>query len=252
MKNNNLLTNSDHGLLLINRNDHEIGRTISETGNWDLEFINFLKALINKFYPANSSIEIIDAGANIGVYSLEMSKIHNFNIKVIAIEAQRLIFQMLNANIALNNLENVWTYHRIISDKNEETILLECPDLNVPANFGGYEVQKHIINSDFDGKFFMPPEEVQSITLDSLALENCALLKLDIEGMEDVALMGSISLLKKSKPIIFLEKHKTDYKKVKSILKECGYDIWELPKNNVLALRKEWDINIEDFARIVL
>jgi FkbM family methyltransferase len=225
MKNNNLLTNSDHGLLLINHNDHEIGRTISDTGNWDLGFINFLKALIKHFYPSNSSIEIIDAGANIGVYSLEMSKIDSFNIKVIAIEAQRLVFQMLNANVALNNLRNVWTYHRVVSDKNEETILLECPDPGFSANFGGYEIQKDIVHSDFDGKFFMPPEEVQSITLDSLALENCALLKLDIEGMEDVALMGSINLLKKSKPIIFFERQKTDYEKVKSILKEYGYDI---------------------------
>ena len=252
MKNKNVLTNSDHGLLLINRNDNVIGRFISETGGWEIPYINFLKDLIKNFYPANSSIEIIDAGSNIGVYSLSMSKIDGFNVKVVAIEAQRLIFQMLNANIALNSLENVWTYHRVISDKNEETILLECPDLNVPANFGAYEIQKDLTYSDYDGKIFMPSEEVKSITLDSLALENCVLLKLDIEGMEDVALMGAINLIKKSKPIIFFERHKTDYQKVKSILKECGYTIWELPENNVLALRKEWDLKIDNFVRIEL
>jgi hypothetical protein len=103
VKNKNVLTNSDHGLLLINRNDNVIGRFISETGGWEINYINFLKDLIKKFYPANSSIEIIDAGSNIGVYSLSMSKIDGFNVKVVAIEAQRLIFQMLNANIALNS-----------------------------------------------------------------------------------------------------------------------------------------------------
>lgn len=252
MKNKNVLTNSDHGLLLINRNDNVIGRFISETGGWEIQYINFLKDLIKKFYPANSSIEIIDAGSNIGVYSLSMSKIDGFNVKVVAIEAQRLIFQMLNANIALNSLENVWTYHRVISDKNEETILLECPNLNLPANFGAYEIRKDLTFSDYDGKNFMPSEEVKSITLDSLALEKCALLKLDVEGMEDVALMGAINLIKKSKPIIFFERHKTDYQKVKSILKECGYAIWELPESNVLAVRKEWDIKIDNFVRIEL
>lgn len=252
VKNKNVLINSDHGLLLINRNDNVIGRCISEIGSWELHYINFLKDLIKRFYPVNTSIEIIDAGSNIGVYSLSMSKIDGFNVKVVAIEAQRLIFQMLNANVALNSLENIWTLHKVISDKNEETILLECPDLNVPANFGAYEIRKDLKYSDYDGKILMPSEEVKSITLDSLALENCVLLKLDIEGMEDVALMGAMNLMKKSKPIIFFENHKTDYQKVKSILKECEYAIWELPASNVLAVRKEWDLTIDNFVRIEL
>ena len=250
MKNKNVLTNSDHGLLLINRNDNVIGRVISEIGSWELQYINFLKDLIKRFYSPNSYIEIIDAGSNIGAYALSMSKIDGFNVKIIAIEAQRLIFQMLNANIALNSLENVWTYHRVITDKDQETIILDFPDLNVSANFGAYEIQKDLPNSDYDGKTFMPSEEVKTMTLDSLALDNCALLKLDVEGMEDVALMGSTNLIKKSRPIIFFERHKTDYPKVKSILKEFEYAIWELPENNVLAIRKEWDLKIDNFERI--
>ena len=110
MRYKNVLTNSDHGLLLINRNDTVIGSIISEVGNWEIQYINLLKSLIEQFYPKNSAIEIIDAGSNIGVYSLSLSKIDGFTVKVISIEAQRLIYQMLNANIALNSLENVWTY----------------------------------------------------------------------------------------------------------------------------------------------
>lgn len=252
MKNKNVLTNSDHGLLLINRNDNVIGRCISNQGGWELQYINLLKELIKKFYPSNGPIEIIDAGSNIGVYSLSMSRIEGFNIKVLAIEAQRLIFQMLNANLALNSIENVWTYHRVVSNKNDETIALECPDLNIPANFGAYEIKKDLVHSDYDGVVFMPSEDVKSITLDSLALENCALIKLDVEGMEDVALMGAISTLQKSRPILFFERHKTDYQNVKLILKEFGYALWELRDSNVLAVREEWDINIDHFARITL
>lgn len=73
MKNKNVITASDHGLLLINRNDSIIGRAISTSGNWELRYINFLKKLIKLFYSANSDIEVIDAGSNIGVYSLSMS-----------------------------------------------------------------------------------------------------------------------------------------------------------------------------------
>lgn len=252
MKNKNVLTNSDHGLMLINRNDSVIGRFIGERGNWELHYINFLKQLIKRFYPAGKAIEIVDAGSNIGVYSLSMAKIDGFSIKVISIEAQRLIYQMLNANIALNSLENVWTYHRVVSDKNGERMMLECPNLNMPANYGGYEIPKNLKFTDYDGKNFMPPEEVLTISLDSLGLDKCVLLKLDVEGMEDLALLGGINLIKNSKPIIFFERHKTDYDAVKLILKECGYAIWELPESNVLALRKEWDVKINHCPRIDL
>ena len=87
---------------------------------------------------------------------------------------------------------------------------------------------------------------------DSLPLQNCVLVKIDVEGMEDVALLGSINLIKKHKPILFFEKHKTDYIKVKGILKECGYAVWELQDENVLGLRKEWGINIDGISRIDL
>ena len=252
MRYKNVLTNSDHGLLLINKNDTVIGCYISDIGSWEMHYINLMRELIVNYYPKDSVIEIVDAGSNIGVYSLSLSKIDGFNVKVIAIEAQRLVFQMLNANIALNSLENIWTHHRVVSHKNNEVMSLECPDLNFKGNFGAYVIPKDKAHSHVNGTQLMPVEEVKTITLDSLVLENCALLKIDVEGMEDLALLGSINLIKKHKPIIFFEKHKTDYKKVKEILKDCGYALWELPEDNVLALRREWNHTIENFSRIDL
>ena len=63
--------------------------------------------------------------------------------------------------------------------------ILQAEELSITvvptaANFGAYEIRKDLANSDYDGKIFMPAEEVQSITLDSLELENCVLIKLDI------------------------------------------------------------------------
>ena len=252
LKNKNVLTPSDHGLMLINRNDSVISKRISDTGNWELDYIDFLKVLIAKCHPQGSEIEIIDAGANLGVYTLSMARIPGLKVKVIAIEAQRLFFQMLNANIALNSLENVWTHQRIISDRNNETVELECPDLNTPANFGAFEVQKPLGYSDYDGSKFLPAEKVWTMTLDSLELQNCAFLKLDVERMEDSALLGSEKLLSTSKPIIFFERHKTDFAKVVSILKKHSYSIWMLPGPNVLAVRREWDLQLSNLTRIDL
>jgi len=238
--------------MLINRNDSVISKRISETGNWELDYIEFLKVLIAKCHPEGSEIEIIDAGANLGVYTLSMARIPGLQVKVYAIEAQRLFFQMLNANVALNSLENVWTHHRIISDTNDATVELQCPDLNTPANFGAFEVEKNLLYSDYDGAHFLPAEKVKTITLDSLELRKCAFLKLDVEGMEDSALSGAEILLSTSRPIIFFERHKTDYGRVLSILRKHSYSIWELPGPNVLAVKKELDLQLHNLTRIDL
>ena len=181
-----------------------------------------------------------------------MSKIDDFEIKIVAIEAQRLIYQMLNANMALNNLDNVWTYHAVISDVCGQDFLLECPNLNFPANYGAYEINKNLVHSDYDGTNFMPPEPVKSITIDSIGVDNCALLKLDIEGVEHLALAGSVNLIKKSKPIIFFERHKTNYEEAKNILRECEYDLWELPEYNVVAISKDRNFKMNHYEKIEL
>jgi FkbM family methyltransferase len=238
--------------MLINRNDTVVGKSISLSGGWENKYISLLKDLISKFYRPESPIDIIDAGANLGVYSLSLSKINGFKIKVFAIEAQRLIFQMLNANIALNSIENVWTFNNVLGEINGEITQLEFPDLNYPANFGAFEINKDVRNADYDGRRFMEIENVESINIDSIPVKNCALIKLDIEGMENLALRGGIGILKTMKPIVFFERHKTDYKEVKLILQECGYSLWELPEHNTIALRNEWDMSIPNFQKIQL
>ena len=62
MRYKNVLTNSDHGLLLINKNDTVIGCYISDIGSWEMHYINLMRELIVNYYPKDSVIEIIDAG----------------------------------------------------------------------------------------------------------------------------------------------------------------------------------------------
>ena len=238
--------------MLINRNDTIIGNSISHSGGWENQYIQLLKGLIKKFYPTHAPIEIIDAGANLGTYSLAMSKMDGYSVKIYAFEAQRLIFQMLNANLALNSIENVWTYHKVLSDREGEWVPIECPDLNFPANFGAFEIPKTVRNSDYDGKKFMAVEPVESMKLDTLELNHCALIKLDVEGMENEVLKGGAELIQKNRPILFFERHKTDYGQVKTFLSHHGYSIWELPQQNTLALRNEWDATIPNASRIQL
>jgi hypothetical protein len=49
---------------------------------------------------------------------------------------------------------------------------------------------------------------VPTITIDSLALEACNLLCLDIEGMEIEAMTGAVETIKRFRPVIHLEENR--------------------------------------------
>jgi hypothetical protein len=70
--------------------------------------------------------------------------------------------------------------------------------------------------------------------------------------MENEVLKGGSNLIQTSKPILFFERHKTDYEQVKNFLSNLNYSIWELPQQNTLALRNEWDVTIPNVTRIQL
>ncbi len=245
MKYKNVLTPSDLGLMLINRNDSIIGPTISQVGGWEAKYIRVLKQILERHYPPHEVLEIVDGGANYGVYSLAFASVPMRPTRIHAVEAQRLIFQMLNANVALNSLENVWTYHAAIDEKSGRTIRITPPDLNHRANFGAFEIPEHVRSSDYDGTRFMPEETVRTLSIDDLSLSRCALIKLDVEGMEASAFKGAMETIRRDRPVLFFERHKADYEDIQRTLRPHGYTLWELDQANVIATRSEWDLSLK-------
>src|SRR5205807_9301248 len=78
-------------------------------GEWsELEVKLFQKIL----KPESNVVEI---GANLGLHTVPLAKVANKG-RIICLEPQRIIFQMLCANIALNNLTNVFAYNAAASD----------------------------------------------------------------------------------------------------------------------------------------
>lgn len=95
--------------------------------------------------------------------------------------------------------------------------------------------------SDFDGRYYLSEEPVSTLTTDALPLADCALIKLDLEGMEDRALAGAMNTLERCRPIVLFERHKTDFEAVRARLPSLGYSLWGLSDHDVLAMRREWD-----------
>lgn len=141
-------------------------------------------------YVKNSKI-IVDMGANIGSHSISYGNM-NKNCKIHAFEPQKKLFDILKKNVEENNLQdNIILYNKAIGHQNGSFNLDPIPE-NEKYNKGGV-------------KLGAGGEECEMITLDSLNLDGCDFIKMDIQGAEPLAIKGGENTIKKYKPIIFFE-----------------------------------------------
>lgn len=197
----------------------------------DLHFISGsyefkVRKLIEKF--ARESEVIIDIGAHIGKYSILASKI-NPNARIYAIEPERDNFNLLNKNIGLNKIKNVFPIKVALSDKKGVARLYKNK-----TSTGGSSLKTggnlRIKWDDF--------EEVKTDTLNNLfsKLNHIDLIKMDTEASEFNILKGAKKLLseKKIKNII-IEIGVNNMKNVKNLFESYGYKLKRVQHNNYLA-----------------
>jgi FkbM family methyltransferase len=184
----NQLAAGRDGYLLYNRNDQYIGRSIEQYGEFSaLE----MKLFAQVCTPGSVVIEV---GANIGAHTVGLARLVGPQGRVLAFEPQRLPFQMLCANVALNSLDNVDCFWAALSSQDG---FINVPDLNPRKeyNFGGVT----LLGSQNGPR-------VACLTLDEyVTLPKVDLVKIDVEGMETDVLGGGEGLLKRFKPLLYVE-----------------------------------------------
>src|ERR1700722_8284406 len=85
-----------HGPFMYNINDEYIGRALDIYGEFSELENTLFQSLIKP------GMTVLDIGANIGVHTVNFAKAATPLGKVIAFEPQRIIYQMLCGNVALN------------------------------------------------------------------------------------------------------------------------------------------------------
>ena len=140
---------------------------------------------------------MVDIGANVGLYSLFAASIIGNESKVFAFEPYSLNFNILTENLKLNNFKNVILNKIAIANKVHEVELFYNPKEFNLGMVSSYE------------KNYEESETVNCTTLDyylkNLNLDNLHYIKLDIEGGEYLALLGMLETIKKYKPFIQIE-----------------------------------------------
>lgn len=170
----------------------------------------------------------IDAGANIGVYTILASHLVGDGGKVIAIEMMPDTAAILRRHVILNSCNNVFVVEKALSSRAGEIIVAKV----TKGKYG----QASITTNWNEG--VVDSFDVETTTLDAVCDENSDidLMKMDLEGAEAQALAGSSNTLPKIKAVI-LETLHNDTDKAAALLKKNGFILKKLTGKDHLALR---------------
>jgi FkbM family methyltransferase len=174
-------------------------------------------------HQVKNSKTFVDVGANIGGYAIRAAKY----CKVYAIEPLPRNYKILKINEKLNNVK-INSFNIAAGNKNGKVKLYyKIGDWGKPS-----------IKREFN-EFI----EVEMKPLDEIINEESIdLIKIDVEGVEDLVLEGARNLLNRTKMII-IEKNKESFSNAYKILKEEGFRPKEiLDRCNILFIKNE---NIE-------
>jgi FkbM family methyltransferase len=152
--------------------------------SYDLEF---LKSYLKK------NVTVIDVGANIGFFTMEISKYLDSSSKIIAIEPGSINFLRMQKVIERK--------------KPEPTISLILAGLSEKSGWGSLDIDpfnpaNHTISEEHNST-----ELVELNTLDGITknLNNVALIKVDVQGYELAVLKGGEKLLDEQSPVLLIE-----------------------------------------------
>lgn len=183
----NKLQQCRHGQMLYNINDQYIGRSLDLYGEFSEGEIDLFKQL------SKPGQVIVEVGANVGAHTVFLAQQVGITGRVLAYEPQRLVFQTLCANLALNNIANVLAFQQAVGAAQGE-IVVPLLDWRREQNFGGLALGQ-----------YQEGERVPMITIDSLNLQRCDLIKVDVEGMEMDVLRGATSTIARTRPFLYVE-----------------------------------------------
>lgn len=154
-----------------------------------------------------SRFRAIDVGAHIGNHTIFMAGVCNAE-RVYAFEPNPKSFSFIRKNKIINNLKNITLYNTAAGDEDGLASVVQGPS----NNSGMSSVQ-----IDQSGT-------TQLKTIDGLIDDHVDLIKIDTEGMAPAVLRGSLQMIRKHHPDLYIEcGDRIEYESVIEILSPLGY-----------------------------
>lgn len=163
---------------------------------------------------------VIDLGAHIGTFTVPLAAAVGSDGRVIAVEAHRTTYNLLETNVGLNGRsEWVSCLNVAVGARNQRLGSMTVPARNTGAAFYSSGDQN----------------EVWSLSdiMSAASITQLDVLKVDIEGLEFAVLRDSVELLRKFRPVIYFEmsarglaRNGIDPSEVEDLLRSLGYSMY--------------------------
>lgn len=176
-----------YGAMAYITHDSYIGRSLDLYG----EFSPGEAALFAQFL--RPGMTALDVGANMGAHTVLFAQKVGPQGRVIAFEPQRVIHQLLCANVMMNSHMNVEARLAAVGAQRSE---LKVP----PVNYGQAGNYGSLALGGYQQGEIVPIE-----TIDGLKLPQCHFIKVDVEGMESDVLRGAAETLARCRPLLYVE-----------------------------------------------
>jgi len=196
-------------------------------GNSEMQFLDRYEPDVKTMISRLKGGDAVDVGANIGLYTLMLSRVLGKRGKVLSIEVDPHYFQLLRRNVDINHGYNVAT-------------------LNVAAwsHYEDLDLTRHVSGSSPIDTSVSPAEGVSTHRVKGKPLDDLLgeaeidpeLVKIDVEGAEHQVLLGMRNTLRSARPtIIFEALTPFALTKCSTLLHRSNYTVRALPDGNFLA-----------------
>ncbi len=202
-----------HGHLVYNRHDSVVGLSARAYGEYFESEVDIFRSCVG------TGMHVADIGANIGTHALALARLVGPTGWVYAFEPQRVVHQLLCANMAVNSILNADCERLAVSDAAGQIGVAEL-DFTRPNNYGGLALGR--------GR-----RTVAAVTLDEyLNGRPLHFLKADVQGMEAHVVRGARRTLAAHRTLMYLEADQPEETPaLLEALAEAGYAAyWHLPR----------------------
>jgi FkbM family methyltransferase len=190
--------NTNYGYMSYFKNDMAFADTLNSGNIYEQDFVmEFLQDVVK------SSKTILDIGSHAGSHTVLYKHI-NPDCEIYCFEPQSEMFNLLEHNISKNSFKNIKTFNKGVANvaikSSMSNSVLDGDNVGKNIEYGtGKRFNLGGLQIGNGG------EEIETITIDSLNLESCDYIKIDVEGFEPLVLIGAENTIKKFKPTILFE-----------------------------------------------
>jgi FkbM family methyltransferase len=138
----------------------------------------------------------VDVGASFGIYTLVAARAAGISGQVFSFEPATAAFDILKANVDRNRLTNVHAFRCALGERDGEGELYHHRDSsrNSLAHAAGMAGTSESVHLTTLGK-----------VLDTAGVEKVDLIKIDVEGTEELVLKGCSTMVRRARPKIIIE-----------------------------------------------